>query len=119
MTIGTRDTYAIIGYSRLNRDIASFGEDLRDREEVRLGGRVQIGRYWSIFGSTILDLTDASEDPFSTADGFEPVRHRLGVAYEDDCLTIGFTWRRDYQNSGDARRGNSFQLRLVLRNLGV
>jgi LPS-assembly protein len=119
VTVGSRQTYAIIGYSRLNRDIASFGEDLRDREEVRLGGRIQIGRYWSIFGSTILDLTDASEDPLSTADGFEPVRHRLGIAYEDECLTLGFTWRRDYQDSGDARRGNSFQLRLVLRNLGV
>jgi LPS-assembly protein len=118
-TVGSRQTYVIVGYSRLNRNIASFGEDLRDREEVRLGGRVQVARYWSIFGSTILDLTDRREDPLSTADGFEPVRHRLGVAYEDDCLTIGFTWRRDYQDSGDARRGNSFQLRLVLRNLGV
>jgi LPS-assembly protein len=47
------------------------------------------------------------------------VRHRLGIAYEDDCLTLGITWRRDYQDSGDARRGNSFLLRLVLRNLGV
>jgi LPS-assembly protein len=118
-TIGSRQTYAIIGYSRLNRNIANIGEDLRDREELRLGGRVQIGQYWSVFGSTILDLTDAAEDPTSTADGFEPVRHRLGIAYEDDCLTLGFTWRRDYQDNGDARRGNSFQLRLVLRNLGV
>lgn len=118
-TIGSRRTYAIIGYSRLNRDIATLGEDLRDREEVRAGGRVQIGRYWSIFGSAIIDLTDRAEDPLSTADGFEPVRHRLGIAYEDDCLTLGITWRRDYQDSGDARRGNSFLLRLVLRNLGV
>jgi LPS-assembly protein len=118
-TFGTRRTYAIIGYSRLNRDIASLGEDLRDREEVRVGGRVQVARYWSVFGSAIVDLTDRAEDPTSTADGFEAVRHRLGIAYEDDCLTLGITWRRDYQDSGDARRGNSFLLRLVLRNLGV
>lgn len=118
-TFGSRSTYAIIGYSRLNRDIALFGEDLRDREEVRLGGRIQVARYWSIFGSTILDLTDRAEDPLSTADGFEPIRHRLGITYEDDCLTIGITWRRDYQDSGDARAGNSFLLRLALRNLGV
>lgn len=118
-TVGSRRTYAIIGYSRLNRDISTFGEDLRDREEVRLGGRVQVARYWSVFGSAIVDLTDRAEDPASTADGFEPVRHRLGIAYEDECLTIGITWRRDYQDSGDARRGNSFLLRLALRNLGV
>ena len=29
----------------------------------------------------------------------------LGVAYADDCLEMGLTWRRDYITSGDARRG--------------
>jgi LPS-assembly protein len=118
-TIGTRTNYVLVGYSRLNRDIVGFGEDLRDREEVRVGGRVQIGRFWSIFGSAIVDLTDRAEDPTSIADGFVPVRHRLGFGYDDDCISIGFTWRRDYQDRGDARAGNSFLLRLALRNLGV
>ena len=118
-TVGTTRTYALIGYSRLNRDIASLGEDLRDREEVRVGGRIQIARYWSVFGSAIVDLTDTEEDPLSTSDGFTAIRHRLGIAYEDDCLTIGLTWRRDYQDTGDAEAGNSFLLRLAFRNLGV
>lgn len=117
-TIGSRSTYVLLGYLRLNRDIDTSIEDLRDREEVRLGGRVQIGRYWSAFGSAIVDLTGRREDPFSTADGFQPIRHRLGIAYTDDCLDLGVTWRRDYQNTGDARRGNTFLLRLSLRNLG-
>ena len=118
-TVGSRRTYAVVGYSRLNRDILSIGEDLRDREEVRVGGRIQIARYWSVFGSAIVDLTDQEEDPASNSDGFEQIRHRLGIAYEDDCLTIGLTWRRDYQDTGDARAGNSFLLRLAFRNLGV
>ncbi len=117
-TVGSRQTYVLVGYLRLNRDIDTSIEDLRDREEVRLGGRVQIGRYWSAFGSAIVDLTDRAEDPFSTADGFQPIRHRLGVAYLDDCLELGLTWRRDYQNTGDARRGNTFLLRLSFTNLG-
>ncbi len=119
MTIGTQRTYAVIGYSRLNRDISSLGEDLRDREEARVGARVQIARYWSMFGSAIVDLTNRSEDPLSVSDGFTPIRHRIGIQYEDDCLTIGVTWRRDYQDTGDARAGNSFLLRLAFRNLGV
>ena len=41
-----------------------------------------------------------------------------GVAYEDDCLKFGFTWRRDFDATGDARRGNSYQLELSFRNLG-
>ena len=117
-TIGTDKTYAVLGYLRLNRDVDPAIEDLRDREEIRLGGRIQFARYWSIFGSAIVDLTDKNEDPQSLSDGYEPIRHRLGIAYEDDCLRIGVTWRRDYDQSGDARRGNSYQLTLSLRNLG-
>lgn len=118
-TVGTRSTYAKVSYLRLNRNALTAQEDLSDREELRLGGRVQFARFWSVFGSTVVDLTDAKEDPTSIADGYEPVRHRLGVAYEDDCLTLGVTWRRDYIANGDARRGNSFQLRLAFRNLGI
>ncbi len=117
-TIGNDRTYALIGYLKLNRQIGPQLEDLRDREEIRLGGRVQIRRYWSIFGSTTVDLTGANEDPLSTANGYQPVRHRLGIAYTDDCLDIGLTWRRDYDTSGDARRGDSFLLRLVFKGLG-
>lgn len=117
-TIGSRQTYVLLGYLRLNRDIDTSIEDLRDREELRAGGRLQIGRFWSVFGSAIVDLTDRREDPLSTADGFQPIRHRLGVAYTDDCLDFGITWRRDYQNTGDARRGNTFLLRLSFKNLG-
>jgi LPS-assembly protein len=118
-TIGSRKTYAMISYLRLNRNADINLEDLQDREEVRLGGRVQFARFWSIFGSTVIDLTDKKEDPISVSDGFEPVRHRLGVAYEDDCLTLGFTWRRDYQTTGDAKMGNRFYLRLAFRNIGI
>ncbi len=117
-TIGNDRTYALVGYLRLNRNIGPQLEDLRDREEIRVGGRVQITRFISAFGSATVDLTDANEDPLSAANGYQPVRHRLGIAYTDDCLDIGFTWRRDYDSSGDAQRGNSYLLRLAFRNLG-
>jgi LPS-assembly protein len=117
-TVGTDRTYATIGYLRLNRNIDPSLEDLRDREELRIGGRVQVDRHWSVFGSAIVDMTDRREDPLALADGFEPIRHRLGIDYDDDCLRIGLTWRRDYDATGDARRGNTFVLRLSFRNLG-
>jgi LPS-assembly protein len=116
--VGGRQTYATIGYLRLDRNIDPAIEDLRDREELRLGGRVRFANYWSIFGSTVIDLTDRREDPLSQADGYEPVRHRLGISYDDDCLEIGLTWRRDYDTAGDFRRGNTFQFRVALKNLG-
>ncbi|WP_260580376.1 LPS-assembly protein LptD [Sphingopyxis sp. PET50] len=117
-TIGSRSTYAVLGYSRLNRDITTVAEDLQDREEARVGGRVAFARNWSMFGSAIIDLTSKNDDPLSLSDGFEPIRHRLGIAYDDDCLSIALTWRRDYIDTGDARRGNSFSFRVAFRNLG-
>jgi len=117
-TVGTEQTYAQVGYLRLNRDISASVEDLRDKEELRFAGRVKFARYWSVFGATVLDLTGAEEDPLSLADGFEPVRHRLGVAYEDECLELGLTWRRDYERIGDFRKGSTFSLRMALKGLG-
>ena len=116
-TIGSRATYLLVGYLRLNRNITTT-EDLQDREEIRIAGRVQFARFWSIFGSSLIDLTDREEDPLSVSDGFTPLRHRFGVAYEDDCLRLGLTWKHDYQTTGDARAGNGFLLSLAFKNLG-
>jgi LPS-assembly protein len=118
-TVGSRGTYLQAGYLKLKRNIGPTLEDLKDREEIRLAGRVRVARFWSVFGSTILDLTGTNEDPTILSDGFDPIRHRLGVSYDDDCLSLSLTWRRDYQPVGDSQRGNSFLFRLAFRNLGV
>lgn len=118
LTVGGRRTFATIGYLRLNRDVIPGIEDLRDREEIRAGGRLQVTNTISLFGSTVIDLTGRGEDLFSLADGYEPVRHRLGILYDDECLELGLTWRRDYAVIGDARRGNTFLLQVALKNIG-
>jgi LPS-assembly protein len=118
LTVGTEETYAQVGYLRLNRNISPDVEDLRDKEELRFAARVKFARYWSIFGATVLDLTGRDEDPLSIADGYQPVRNRLGVAYEDECLELGLSWRRDYERIGDFRKGSTFSLRIALKGLG-
>ena len=118
LTIGSEQTYAQIGYLRLNRNIATSVEDLRDKEELRLAGRVKFARYWSVFGATVIDLTNAKEDPLSLANGFQPVRHRLGISYEDECLDLGLSWKRDYERIGNFRKGSTFALRIALKGLG-
>ena len=116
-TIGSDQTYAQIGYLRLNRNIDPTIEDLRDKEELRLAGRVLFARYWSVFGSTVIDLTDAREDPLSIADGYEQVRDRLGILYADECLEVGLTYRRDHERIGTFRKGSTVSLHLALKGL--
>ncbi|MEO5604960.1 MAG: LPS assembly protein LptD [Novosphingobium sp.] len=117
-TIGSQRTYLEVGYLRLDRDITAGLEDLRDREELRLSGRVSFAKYWSVFGSGVFNLTNKDEDPTLVSDGFQALRTRLGAAYQDDCMEIAFTWRRDYVTTGDAQRGNTYQLHFALRNIG-
>ena len=116
--VGSDETYLELGYLRLNRDIDLTFEDLQDREELRAAGRFAFARYWSVFGSAVVNLTNREEDPSFTSDGFKPLRTRLGIAYEDDCLEFGFTWRRDYVQVADVEDGNSFRLYFSLKNLG-
>ena len=117
-TVGSDRTYLEVGYLQLNRDIDFTLEDLQDREEIRVAGRVAFADHWSVFGSAVVNLTDRTEDPTLQADGFEPLRTRLGIAYADDCLEFGFTWRRDYIQLADAQSGSSFRIYFNLRNLG-
>ena len=116
IAIGSRQTFLSIGYLKYNRNIAL--EDLTDHEEVRAGARVAFGNYWAVFGSTVIDLTSKAEDPFTTNDGYQPIRHRLGVSYTDECFEFGVTWKRNYIDNLNAREGNTFQFTIKLRNLG-
>jgi len=117
LTLGSTQTYFELGYLKLNRNITTV-EDLQDREELRVAGRAAFKKHWSVFGAAVVNLTNKDEDPTQTSDGFQPLRTRLGVAYSDDCLELGVTWRRDYVASGDARKGNTFQIHIALKNLG-
>jgi len=117
-TVGTDLTYVQAGYLLLNRDISPEVEDLRDKEELRVAGRWQFHRYWSVFGSTVIDLTNFDEDTLSLADGWEPVRHRLGITYEDECLELGVAWKRDYERVGEFTAGSTFSINFALKGIG-
>lgn len=116
IAVGSRRTFVSLGYLKFNRNINL--EDLTDHEEVRAGARVAFGRYWALFGSAVVDLTSRAEDPLTANDGWQPIRHRLGISYTDECFDIGLTWKRNYVDNPNARIGDTFLFTLALRNLG-
>ena len=117
LTIGTDQTYAQIGYLRLNRDIDPAIEDLARQGRVAGGGANPVPPLLVDFRRRVIDLTDRSEDPLSLADGYQPIRNRLGIEYEDECLQLGLTWRRDYERIGAFRKGSTFAIHLALKGV--
>ena len=118
-TIGNDRDYLELGYSRLNRNIPATVEDLTDSEDVRAAARLAFARYWSLFGSGVFNLsTHSNQNAALNSTGFQALRTRLGVSYQDGCIEASFTWRRDFVTIGDASRGNTFELHLALHNLG-
>ena len=118
-TIGDHRTYVEVGYIALNRGIPLTYEDLQDSKELRVSARAAFARYWSMFGSAVVNLTTKGDDPITGGNGFQMIRHRLGVAYTDGCLDLSFTWQRNYVSAGDAVAGNAFSITLGLRNIGT
>jgi LPS-assembly protein len=117
LTVGSEQTYAQVGYLKLDRNIDPVIAPLGNSEELRVEGRLLFKRYWSIFGQAIIDLTTKNENPLSLADGWQPVQHRLGIQYSDECLELGLTWRRDYEQFGTFSKGSTIALHLALKGL--
>ncbi|HZU62630.1 MAG TPA: LPS assembly protein LptD [Novosphingobium sp.] len=116
-TIGSDQDYLEVGYVRLNRQLAGELEDLQDSNEARVATRVAFARYWSMFGSAVVDMSETNASGQKVG-AFQPLRTRLGFSYQSDCFEFDADWRRDYVTIGDAYRGSSFELRFVLKNLG-
>lgn len=116
LTVGGRRTYISAAYIRLNRNVTL--EDLEDRQELRVAGRLAFARYWTAFGNAIINLTTRSDNPLSTSNGFQAIRHRIGIEYEDECFRFGVGWRRDYVGDRDFRPGNNFQISVAFKTIG-
>lgn len=118
LTLGTNRNFVQLSYTRLHRNIGI--EDLPDTHEARVAARLQFARYWAAFGATVLDLggTQSSIVSATNYTGFQPVRHRVGLSYDDECFSFSFSWRRDYLNVLDRPAGDSFLFRVAFKNLG-
>lgn len=116
--VGSDKTYVEVGYVKLNRHFDPTIEDLQDSTELRGAVRVAFARYLSIFGSGILDIDDKSVVNGVTLDKYQPLRTRVGISYNSDCLELDLTWRKDYVTIGDVSKGSSFELHFSLKNLG-
>ena len=43
------------------------------------------------------------------------MRHRIGIAYEDECFRIGVSWRHDYTGTTDYQPGNTYLFNIAFK----
>ncbi len=86
--------------------IAGTGSD-EDVEEITARFSSRLAENWLLSGSLRRDLVLDESREIS-----------LGLAYGDECITIGIDFRRDFTEDRDSSSGDSVFFTVSLRNLG-
>lgn len=114
LTLGDQNHSLKVGYLRLNRRIIFANRE--DREEIRASGFYKISANWKLEGSLTRRLKGAVFDTFEEPAG--NVEYTIGATYENECITLGITVRKNYTEDRDIQPGTSILFRLRLTNLG-
>jgi LPS-assembly protein len=118
-TVGSSKTYLMVGYLKPQPEYRHV-----DRGSARSRGNP---RGWPYPDRALLvsvrfdrDRSDQQRKKIRPrrATAISPSASVSASQYDDECLSLGVTWRRDYDPTGDARRGSTFSLRLALKNVG-
>jgi LPS-assembly protein len=79
------------------------------RRQVRFAVASQVTQRWSASGGAAFDLISTRPQPFSL---------NVGVRYQDECCTIGFSYSRSVDLLTDTRPTQRFLLSIALKYLG-
>ena len=111
-------TYAQIGYLRLDRDISADdrGFARQGRNPPRRTGQVP-AILVAVRRDSASTLPTAARIRLSLPTGSSRCA-RLAVTYEDECLELGVSWRRDYERIGDFRKGSTIILQYCVEGAG-
>lgn len=108
----------LVSYTKIDRgDAARIGADFPNYQDVALAMRLRFAKYWTATGGTVINLRQSGDEPLTFEDGFQPVRRRFGLSYDDECISIGVSWKREYDPTGNAS-GDNFKLRFSIKTLG-
>ena len=89
------------------KDEQSTGE-FGDREEISAGLNVKLGKFWTVRGKILEDLTN---------DGGS-ISQSIGLTYNDECLTFDTTFERSFTEDRDLKPNDVLFFRITFKNLG-
>ena len=88
---------------------------LKDREELYLSLQSKMTQNWSGFGFYRYDL---AKDPGPSAKRGGPIESGGGLQYDNECITLLFTAKKEFTKDKNYKGDTSFNLRIVLKTLG-
>jgi LPS-assembly protein len=106
LTLGPDDARVTAGYIFLSEGLVT--DELGEREELNLSGRLAIGSGWSLTGRSRHDLRDDG--------GLRLVG--VGIVYDCDCMRVSLEGVRRLTGDRDVPPSTSISLRFKLRHLG-
>ena len=89
-------------------DQQGLTDEFTDRQEVTATLNSKITRRWSFAASTRRDL-----EP-----GGGSLNHRIGLDYEDECITFGASFTRTFTQDRDVRPSDTFFFQVQFKHLG-
>ena len=101
-------------YLKANRE-ALNNNALNDREEVYLSLNSKMTQNWSGFGFYRYDL---AKDASPSAKRGGPIESGGGLQYDNECITVLFTAKKEFTKDKDYKGDTSFNLRVVFKTLG-
>ena len=94
---------------------AKFSNALKDREEIYFSLQSKITQNWSGFGFYRYDL---ARDTTPAAKRGGPIESGGGVQYDNECLAILFTAKKEFTKDKNYRGDTSFYLQFIFKTLG-
>ena len=101
-------------YLKAGRE-AVISNALKDREEIYLSLQSKLTQNWSTFGFYRYDL---AKDSGPSAKRGGPIESGGGLQYDNECITLLFTAKKEFTKDRYYKGDTSFYLRLVLKTLG-
>ncbi|MEX0298259.1 MAG: LPS-assembly protein LptD, partial [Kordiimonas sp.] len=117
LTVGDNSRSLRVGYLKLDRRL-NF-ENREDREEIRASGFYKVTDNWKLDASftkrlkgAVIGGVNGIPEPNGT------VNYSIGASYENECISLGVTFRKNFTEDRDIRPGTSILFRVKLMNLG-
>ncbi|MEJ8573366.1 LPS-assembly protein LptD [Microbaculum marinum] len=88
-----------------------------NREEIQGQAKLRLDENWSVWGGGRYELSGVSKNTFAQAESPQWISNSFGFGYENECISIGIAYERQYQRDQDTLPDERIMFKFSLRTL--